>query len=48
MNSKKEPSANLPQFKTIMLGDTNVGKTSIMTRLIEDSFVNHHVTTLGI
>ena len=44
---KKDKDASLPCYKIIMLGDSNVGKTSIMTRLIDDNFLNHHVTTLG-
>lgn len=36
------------QFKIIFLGDSNVGKTSFITRFTEDTFNESHITTIGI
>jgi len=35
-------------FKIIVVGDTAVGKTSILTRYADDDFVVDHKTTLGV
>ena len=34
-------------FKLLLLGETNVGKTSIMNRFSEDYFTIQHLTTIG-
>ena len=36
------------KYKVIVLGDSNVGKTSILTRLVSNEFSDHHVTPIGI
>ena len=35
-------------FKIITLGDAAVGKSSIVSRLIDEKFSTHHIATLGI
>ena len=35
-------------FKLLLLGETNVGKTSIMIRFSQDYFTIQHLTTIGI
>jgi GTPase SAR1 family protein len=35
-------------FKVILLGDTTVGKTSMLVRYTDDIFVDNSLTTLGI
>ena len=35
-------------FKIITLGDAAVGKTSIISRLVNEKFSSHHIATLGI
>ena len=48
MNTNKNSEEELmPAFKIIMLGDSNVGKTSLLTRLVSNSFSQYHVSTLG-
>ncbi len=39
---------NLPLYKMITLGDTAVGKSAMLTRLINDRFSSHHLSTLGL
>ena len=34
-------------FKIIMLGNSNVGKTSIVNRFIGDRFLNDYKATIG-
>eukprot|EP01138_Halocafeteria_seosinensis_P003530 gb/GECG01003608.1/.p1 GENE.gb/GECG01003608.1/~~gb/GECG01003608.1/.p1 ORF type:complete len:225 (+),score=39.34 gb/GECG01003608.1/:1-675(+) len=36
------------QFKVLLLGDSGVGKTNLLTRYIDDSFCKTFVTTIGI
>ena len=43
MSKKKGPG-----FKIITLGDAAVGKTSIVSRLVDEKFSSHHISTLGI
>ena len=38
----------LRQIQLITLGDTKVGKTSILKRYHEDSFTAHHLSTIGL
>eukprot|EP00005_Dracoamoeba_jomungandri_P001800 CAMPEP_0174256604 /NCGR_PEP_ID=MMETSP0439-20130205/5829_1 /TAXON_ID=0 /ORGANISM="Stereomyxa ramosa, Strain Chinc5" /LENGTH=203 /DNA_ID=CAMNT_0015339299 /DNA_START=54 /DNA_END=665 /DNA_ORIENTATION=- len=33
-------------FKIVLLGEGSVGKTSIVKRYVEDTFVDHHATTI--
>ena len=35
-------------FKFVIIGDSNVGKSSILNRLLEDKFKTNHETTLGV
>lgn len=35
-------------YKVLLLGDTGVGKTSILCRLISDMFTHSHMSTVGI
>lgn len=35
-------------FKLLIIGDSGVGKTSLLLRFIEDSFTSNHLTTIGI
>ena len=35
-------------LKILVLGDMDVGKTSIMRRFIDNSFPNQHISTIGI
>ncbi|KAM3138701.1 hypothetical protein pb186bvf_009265 [Paramecium bursaria] len=35
-------------FKFVIIGDSNVGKSSILNRLLEDQFKTNHETTLGV
>ena len=34
-------------FKLVLLGETKVGKTSIMTRIYGDFFPTNYLTTIG-
>ncbi|EAY07628.1 Ras family protein [Trichomonas vaginalis G3] len=38
---------DLPEYKVVMLGDSNVGKTSIIHRFIEKSFDHDYEPTVG-
>ena len=40
------PNANGPK-KTIIIGDSNVGKTSILLRLVRNEFDDQSMPTLG-
>lgn len=35
-------------FKIVMVGDTNVGKTNIISRLINDEFIHNSKATIGV
>lgn len=35
-------------FKVLVIGDTRVGKSSILVRLIEDKFNENHNVTIGV
>ena len=35
-------------FKVLVIGDTRVGKSSVLVRLIEDKFTENHNVTIGV
>ena len=35
------------QFKCVLLGDSTVGKTSMMTRLVQNAYTGYHEPTIG-
>ena len=45
-NSKKNPET--PKYKQIFLGDQNVGKSSILNRFLNDTFVEEYQATIGL
>lgn len=47
MNSPRIPNVN-QKSKLVFLGDQSVGKTSIITRFIYDTFDIHYKSTIGI
>jgi len=55
--SKKEQSKekekanvieNIPELKIIVIGDSNVGKTNLITRIISNTFAENHSGTIRI
>lgn len=40
--------AGAPKVKLLMLGDTCVGKSSILSRFVEDRFTPNFMSTLGV
>ena len=46
MNSKKNPET--PKYKLIFLGDQNVGKSSILNRFLNDTFIEDYQATIGL
>ena len=47
MNDQKEPK-NLKNIKVVLMGDSGVGKTSIVNRYIKDIFENNLLSTAGV
>ena len=45
MNSKNQGYDYL--IKLILIGDTGVGKTSLLLRFAEDTFTASHIATIG-
>ena len=37
-----------PLFKILIIGDSSAGKTSVMTKLADDSFYDKTMTTVGV
>jgi Ras-related protein Rab-1A len=35
-------------FKILLLGDSDIGKTSLLNRFIKDVYSNDHISTIGI
>lgn len=35
-------------FKVLLIGDSGVGKSSILLRFADDSFTGNHITTIGV
>ena len=51
MNDHYNPPASYPnyqKFKIVFLGDQSVGKSSILTRFVRDSFDNNPNSTIGV
>ena len=44
----KEDTKNSNVFKILTIGDGGVGKTSILRRYVENKFLKHHLSTIGI
>ena len=44
----KEDTNNSNVFKILTIGDGGVGKTSILRRYVENKFLKHHLSTIGI
>ena len=44
---KEEEKTKLLEAKIVLLGDVNVGKTSIASRYCKNSFNEHHINTIG-
>ena len=47
MSSKKK-NPETPKYKLIFLGDQNVGKSSILNRFLNDTFVEEYQATIGL
>ncbi len=47
MSSEKEEK-NLQSFKVVLLGDSGVGKTSIVNRYTKQTFENNILSTAGV
>ena len=47
-NSSSQSLGTLEKYKLVFLGDQNVGKTSIITRFMYDSFDTSYQATIGI
>lgn len=39
---------NIKKFKILLLGDSSVGKTSLLVRYTDDIFSDDEISTLGI
>ena len=46
MNSKKNPET--PKYKLIFLGDQSVGKSCILNRFLNDTFIEDYQATIGL
>lgn len=47
-DTNKQSLKALNSFKLVLVGDSNVGKTCILLRLIDKNFTENHCTTIGI
>ena len=45
--SKEDEKTKIIETKIVLLGDVNVGKTSIASRHCKNSFNDHHINTIG-
>ena len=43
-----DDNSNINVFKILTIGDGGVGKTSILRRYVENKFLKHHLSTIGI
>ena len=41
-------SESIPTFKILTIGESEVGKTSILRRFVQNKFVKNHLSTIGI
>ena len=41
-------SDSIPTFKILTIGESDVGKTSILRRFVQNKFVKNHLSTIGI
>ena len=48
MNEEKKEPENPDSFKVVLLGESGVGKTSILNRFIKNTFVDNIVSTAGV
>ena len=48
MNEEKKEPENPDSFKVVLLGESGVGKTSILNRFIKNSFIDNIVSTAGV
>ena len=46
--TEKVDDGNLQSFKVVLMGDSGVGKTSIVNRYIKDTFADNIVSTTGV
>ena len=37
-----------PSFHIVLIGDTGVGKTSLLTQYSDNTYRDHHITTIGL
>ena len=48
MTSEKEDIKNMLSFKVVLMGESGVGKTSIVNRYIHGTFTTNMLSTTGI
>jgi septin family protein len=48
MSFQKKEAKNLPSFKVVLMGDSGVGKTSIVNRYTKDTFESNLLSTAGV
>jgi len=46
--SENSDGENLQSFKVVLMGDSGVGKTSIVNKYIKDTFADNIVSTTGV
>ena len=47
-SDNNDENSNSNVFKILTIGDGGVGKTSILRRYVENKFIKHHLSTIGI
>ena len=48
MSAGKKEAKNMQSFKVVLMGDSGVGKTSIVNRYIKGTFENNILSTAGV